>query len=178
MNRLGSLGATARDEANRLFSELSDTYQTALSLGVDRMFPTEMEDAGNKVKLAAKSFRSTSDSAILSTVKSFHTELMPKLQRLMAAEKQAYPSTLPPPPKMVPLPGLDLPDSGGGYIPGPIPGPGTPFPLPDSSGGGWPVIAPSPSSNQPWYLAGGVDWRIITGVAGSLLVLTLLLRRK
>jgi hypothetical protein len=171
MTGFGYLGASARDKANQLYSELSDTYQTALSLGVDRMFPTEMEDAGNKIKLAAKSFRSTSEDVILSTVKSFHTELMPKLQRLMAAEKQAYPSTLPPPPKIVPVPGAEIP---GGVVPSPSPDSDTVKPW-------FPSPQPAPirvGSESPWYLAGGVDWRIISGIAGSLLVLTLLLRRK
>lgn len=176
MTGFGYLGASARDKANQLYSELSNTYQTALSLGVDRMFPTEMEDAGNKVKLAAKSFRSTSEDVILSTVKSFHTELMPKLQRLMAEEKRAYPSSLPPPPKIVPVPGAEIP---GGVVQPPD---GTTTPWPVSPPDDWPGTGkqqmPGQVAESRWYLAGGVDWRIIAGVAGSLLALTLLLRRK
>jgi hypothetical protein len=34
------------------------------------------------------------------------------------------------------------------------------------------------SSKQSRYLAGGINWVVIAGVAGSLLVLTLLLRKK
>lgn len=159
----------ARDEANKLYSELSDTYQTALAVGVDRIHPNEMEDARNKVTLAAKSFRSTSDNVVLSTVKSFYTELMPKLKGWMAEGKKAYPNALPPP-KVVSTGDVDfLP------TPGPSPYPG---PMPASTTQPTPVGGSTESRPTPWYLAGGVDWRVIGGVVGSLLALTLLIRKK
>jgi alkanesulfonate monooxygenase SsuD/methylene tetrahydromethanopterin reductase-like flavin-dependent oxidoreductase (luciferase family) len=48
-----------------------------------------------------------------------------------------------------------------------IPTPGYTF-LPD----------PVPKGPPPWWKAGGVDWRVIGGVGGGLLVLTLLLRNE
>lgn len=39
-------------------------------------------------------------------------------------------------------------------------------------------FSPKLKAETPWYLAGGINWVVIAGVAGSLLVLTLLLRKK
>lgn len=40
------------------------------------------------------------------------------------------------------------------------------------------ILFPKLKAETPWYLAGGINWVVIAGIAGSLLVLTLLIRKK
>ena len=159
------LGFGPKDEANKLYSELSDTYHIALSKGVDYTHPGGMQDAKAKLKIASDSYRSSDPNVTLGTVKSIYEELMPQLKKWMAEKQKTYGDELPaeakPGFKIVPQPSNDVDQE--------------PVVMPPANGG-------APLRNhvtvRPWYLAGGIDWRIIGGVAGSMVLLAMIMRRR
>jgi len=163
---LGLMGlAGARDDANRLYSEMSDAYQNLLAQGTDRddSFAPVLENMKGKLDALARKWNdpNTTDANLLTFVKGAYDEFMPVLKKMKTQMLKKYQGHLPPTPqedRIIPIPDSDTDIE--------IPK-GKPQKIPQGSAGA-----------LPWYMYGGVDWRIIGGVAGGMFILSRLVKRR
>lgn len=153
----------AREEANALYNEMSDTYQILLSMGADRVDRAMSDAIAMKISAVARTMTQMKNmDDQLRIVGAAHDEIMPQIRELevKTRAKTGFKGTIQP-----------------GAIAPKLPPSGTefeiPIPHPGEPDGG--RSAPGTNGGLPFTVQ-GVNWWVIGGVGAGLLLLTMMMR--